>query len=113
MGLRSLGLLLKLLLDKWARSMTRLGSKGKNLMSLKLVRYEAMNTNLRTKYVDDVACALEKFKRGTRYNPDEETFTWTHADEMLDREMDIKAKTMPKLHMGLPLQEPKQQNASA
>ena len=93
-GLRSSGPLSRLFMDQWALDMKALEKRSKELFITNPVRYAPLKTHLRTKYVDDVATAIDKFREGTRWNPEERTFTWSVEDQARDKGADMESITM-------------------
>ena len=75
-GLRASGPLSRILMDEWAKRMDELERRSQDLHVINPVLYEPMSVYLKTKYVDDVASAMDKFRKGTIWSPTQRAMIW-------------------------------------
>ena len=71
MGLRSSGPLSRLFMDAWANKMVKLEDMSRTLAAIEPEKFAPMKCHLRTKYVDDVATALDKMHPRARWSTED------------------------------------------
>ena len=67
-GLRSTGVVCRVVMDFWRTELTTAISKMDSLKIINTVSYETITIRLLRKYVDDIPVALEGVRPGVRYD---------------------------------------------
>ena len=68
-GLRPSGPISRIVMDFWVKEMKQIEAKSRELVRLNPVMFEPLQVFLLQKYVDDVMYSGNKFRKGTKWDP--------------------------------------------
>ena len=84
-GLRATGPVSRIIMDHWREEIKTLEENNRVVSRINPVGVEELTIHWLTKYVDDVAMALDEMRRGVRWCPGKKVMLWSQEWEEDDR----------------------------
>ena len=83
-GLRPSGPISRIVMDFWVEQIRQLEAQTAELKRINPIKFESLEINLLTKYVDDMFIAEQALKPGVRWEGTTKTLIWDQEAEKLD-----------------------------